>query len=80
MIGLSGSTVSRYCLSRRSSMRAPRKLIEPASAVGTRHRAAYRFVMACPSGLAIVVSHDGAVRFVANLDGQVVYWEQFLNW
>lgn len=53
---------------------------EPANAVGTRHRAAYRFVNAHPGGVAIVISHDGIVRFVANLEGEVVYWEQFLNW
>jgi hypothetical protein len=59
---------------------AARRLPEPADAVGTRHRAAYRFVTAHPEGLAIVISHDGAVRFVANLLGKVVYFEQFLNW
>ena len=57
-----------------------RRLPEPANAVGTRHRAAYRFVTAHPRGLAIVISLDGIVRFVANLDGQIVYWDQFLNW
>ena len=44
--------------------------------VGTRHRAAYRFVHSHPEGLAIVVSHDGGVSFVANRDGEVVFWEQ----
>jgi len=44
--------------------------------VGTRHRAAYRFVQDHPSGLAIVVSHDGGVSFVANRGGDVVFWEQ----
>jgi hypothetical protein len=34
--------------------------------VGTRHRAAYRFVNDHPDGLAIVVSQDGGVSFVAN--------------
>ena len=34
--------------------------------VGTRHRAAYRFVQDHPDGLAIVISHDGGVSFVAN--------------
>jgi hypothetical protein len=53
---------------------------EPANSVGTRHRAAYRFVTAHPGGVAIVISHDGVVRCVANLDGRVVYWDQFLNW
>jgi hypothetical protein len=50
-----------------------------AESVGTRHRAAYRFVMNHRDGLAIVVSHDGAVRFVACRDGEVVYWEQSVS-
>ncbi len=44
--------------------------------VGTRHRAAYRFVHGHPQGLAVVVSQDGGVTFVANRDGEVVFWEQ----
>jgi hypothetical protein len=44
--------------------------------VGTRHRAAYRFVQGQPRGLAIVISQDGGVSFVANVDGDVVFWEQ----
>jgi hypothetical protein len=44
--------------------------------VGTRHRAAYRFVHDHPNGLAIVISHDGGVSFVANRDKEVVFWEQ----
>jgi hypothetical protein len=59
---------------------AERRAPDAANAVGTRHRAAYRFVTAHPAGLATVISHDGIVRFVANLDGAVVYWDQFLNW
>jgi len=54
--------------------------VEPANSVGTRHRAAYRFVTAHAEGLAIVISMDGIVRFVANIDGEIVYWDQFLNW
>jgi hypothetical protein len=53
---------------------------EAANSVGTRHRAAYRFVTAHPAGVAVVISHDGIVRFVANLGGEVVFWDQFLNW
>jgi hypothetical protein len=49
---------------------------EDVEAVGTRHRAAYRFVHDHPAGVAIVVSHDGGVTFVANRDGEVVFWEQ----
>ncbi|AKF03878.1 putative sensor domain DACNV-containing protein [Sandaracinus amylolyticus] len=44
--------------------------------VGTRHRAAYRFVQAHPTGLAIVASQDGTIRFVACHDGRVTYYEQ----
>jgi hypothetical protein len=47
--------------------------------VGTRHRAAYRFVHDHPDGLAIVISHDGGVSFVANRDGEVVFWEQSVS-
>ncbi len=59
---------------------AERRSLEPANSVGTRHRAAYRFVTAHPQGLAIVISMDGIVRFVANIAGKIVYWDQFLNW
>jgi hypothetical protein len=50
-----------------------------AESVGTRHRAAYRFVQHHPGGLAIVISHDGAVRFVASLNNGVTYWEQSVS-
>ncbi|HVZ71376.1 MAG TPA: hypothetical protein VHJ20_03290 [Polyangia bacterium] len=51
---------------------------EPAALddVGTRHRAAYRFVHRHPRGLAIVISQDGGVSFVANHGDEVVFWEQ----
>jgi len=44
--------------------------------VGTRHRAAYRFVHRHTQGLAIVISQDGGVTFVACQNGDVVFWEQ----
>jgi DNA integrity scanning protein DisA with diadenylate cyclase activity len=47
--------------------------------VGTRHRAAYRFVHECPGGLAIVISQDGSVSFVANRAGEVMFWEQSVS-
>ncbi len=50
-----------------------------AESVGTRHRAAYRFVQSHPSGLAVVISHDGAVRFVAHREEGVTYWEQSVS-
>ncbi len=48
---------------------------EPAANEGTRHRSAYRLVGALPGTVAIVVSQDGGVRFVAARDGHVTYWE-----
>jgi hypothetical protein len=47
----------------------------PIDHVGTRHRSAYRFCAQEPSAIAIVVSHDGGVQFVANRDGETMYWD-----
>jgi hypothetical protein len=44
--------------------------------VGTRHRAAYRFVHGHPEGLVIAVSQDGGITFVAKRDSEVLFWEQ----
>lgn len=48
---------------------------ESAEKVGARHRSAYRLVAAIPGAIVIVVSQDGGVRFVAQKDGRVTYWE-----
>ena len=47
--------------------------------VGTRHRAVYRLCEQYPNCVAIVISQDGAVRFVKNVEGAVTYWNQ-LSW
>ncbi|MDP9001190.1 MAG: DNA integrity scanning protein DisA nucleotide-binding domain protein [Myxococcota bacterium] len=47
--------------------------------MGTRHRAAYRFVQDHAKGLAIVVSRDGGVSFVVNREQEVVVWEQSVS-
>jgi len=47
--------------------------------VGTRHWAAYRFAQHHPMGLALVISHDGSVSFVANRDREIVFWEQSVS-
>ncbi|HTB76462.1 MAG TPA: hypothetical protein VK762_24615 [Polyangiaceae bacterium] len=47
----------------------------PIDHVGTRHRSAYRLCAQEPMAIAIVVSHDGGVQFVANRDGVTTYWE-----
>ena len=49
---------------------------EYTESVGTRHRSAYRLCLAVPDAMAIVISQDGAVRFVKNRDGAVTYWDQ----
>ena len=54
------------------------RFVDDEESVGTRHRAAYRFVHAHPRGLAIVVSQDGGVRFVTQIRGEVTYFEQKL--
>jgi len=48
---------------------------ERIDSAGTRHRAAYRLCYTSPEALAIVISQDGGVRFVRNVDGKVVYWD-----
>ncbi|MDB5337162.1 MAG: hypothetical protein JWN70_2781 [Planctomycetaceae bacterium] len=50
--------------------------VEEARNVGARHRSAYRLVSGIPGTVAIVVSQDGAVRFICNKSGRVTYWEQ----
>jgi sensor domain DACNV-containing protein len=47
----------------------------PIDHVGTRHRSAYRLCAQEPDAIAIVVSHDGGVQFVACRDGEPTYWE-----
>jgi hypothetical protein len=49
--------------------------LESTDAVGTRHRSAYRLVAGVNSAIAIVVSQDSSVRFIAWHDGAVAYWE-----
>jgi DisA bacterial checkpoint controller nucleotide-binding len=49
---------------------------ESIDGVGTRHRSAYRLCTAIPEAVAVVVSQDGAVRFVASLPERgLTYWE-----
>jgi len=52
-----------------------RYLIERTDGVGTRHRSAYRLCEAVDGAIAIVVSHDGDVRFVTRHRGAVTYWD-----
>jgi sensor domain DACNV-containing protein len=47
---------------------------ESAERAGTRHRSAYRLCRDCPQCTAVVISQDSMIQFVANIDGQVTYW------
>ncbi len=49
---------------------------EGAEGVGTRHRSAYRLAAAMPGALLTVVSQDGNVRYVTDIDGAVTCWDQ----
>ena len=48
---------------------------EPPDAMGTRHRSAYRLCAKVEDAVAIVVSQDGGVRFIAHHKGEVTYWD-----
>ncbi|MEO6420857.1 MAG: hypothetical protein ABIP39_15700, partial [Polyangiaceae bacterium] len=43
--------------------------------VGTRHRSAYRLCDRVHDALAVVVSQDGGIRFVAWVNGAVTCWD-----
>jgi DisA bacterial checkpoint controller nucleotide-binding len=49
-------------------------VLESMENAGTRHRTAYRLCREHAHCLAIVVSQDGAVKFVANHQDKVTYW------
>jgi hypothetical protein len=50
------------------------RAFESTDGVGTRHRSAYRLCAAVHDAMALVVSQDGAVRWVAWHDGEVTCW------
>jgi hypothetical protein len=49
-------------------------ILESMETAGTRHRTAYRLCREYGACLAVVVSQDGAVKFVANHQDKVTYW------
>ncbi|MBV8417199.1 MAG: DNA integrity scanning protein DisA nucleotide-binding domain protein [Verrucomicrobia bacterium] len=49
-------------------------VLESMETAGTRHRTAYRLCREYSECLAVVVSQDGAVKFVANHQDKVTYW------
>lgn len=55
-------------------LEASRSTVERADSAGTRHRSAYRLVNGLTEAIAVVVSQDGDVRFVAHKDKSLTYW------
>jgi hypothetical protein len=49
-------------------------VLESMESAGTRHRTAYRLCREYAECLAVVVSQDGAVKFVASHQDKVTYW------
>jgi len=66
-------------VARALDLEAKDHLMEPVLADGTRHRSAYRFCSRVRDAVAIVVSQDGGVRFVAMHDGEVTFWEHAIE-
>ncbi len=61
-------------IERAIDLEADKSVTEQADSSGTRHRSAYRLVSCVQDAIAIVVSQDGAVRFLAHHGGRLVYW------
>ncbi|MCC9645138.1 hypothetical protein LOC71_22900 [Rhodopirellula sp. JC740] len=59
---------------RATDIEANRTVMERADSAGTRHRSAYRLIDGLNQAIALVVSQDGDVRFVAHHNGQLTYW------
>jgi hypothetical protein len=55
-------------------LEAENTIAERGDSSGTRHRSAYRLVNGLNDAIAVVVSQDGDVRFVAHLNGKLNYW------
>jgi hypothetical protein len=62
-------------VARALDLEADDTVLEPLVADGTRHRSTYRLCSRIPEAVAIVVSQDGGVRFVATHKGQVTFWD-----
>jgi len=66
-------------VARALDLEAGDRVTEPLIADGTRHRSAYRLCSRMPDALALVVSQDGGVRFVAMHDGEVTFWDHAIE-
>jgi hypothetical protein len=61
-------------IERAIDLEAENSVTEQADSSGTRHRSAYRLVSFVQDAIVVLVSQDGAVRFVAHRGGRLVYW------
>ncbi len=66
-------------VARALDLEAEDTVAEPLVADGTRHRSAYRLCSRVPEALALVVSQDGGVRFVAIHRGEVTFWDHAIE-
>jgi hypothetical protein len=66
-------------VARALDLEGERCVVESLIADGTRHRSAYRLCSRMPEALALVVSHDGGVRFVATHRAQVTFWDHAIE-
>lgn len=73
---ISGRLPAVRTVARALDLEGDRTADEPTENVGARHRSAHRLAAALPGAVVVVVSQDGGVRFVAQKDGRVTYWEQ----
>jgi hypothetical protein len=72
---ISGELPDVYEVVRSRDAEARETTLERAAGMGTRHRSVYRLCQLDAQVLAIVVSQDGGVRFIKQLDGRVAYWD-----
>jgi hypothetical protein len=72
---ISGELPDVYEVVRSRDAEARDTTVERAAGMGTRHRSVYRLCQLDPEVLAIVVSQDGGVRLVKQLDGRVAFWD-----
>ncbi len=63
-----------HTIHRALDLEATNTRAERADTSGTRHRSAYRLVSGISDSIAVVVSQDGDVRFVANHNDKLTYW------
>lgn len=73
---ISGSLQNVHMVARSFDAEATRLELEPAEAVGTRHRSAYRLCNTLKEVIAIVVSQDSRARIIKSHLGVVTYWDQ----